>query len=109
MDAGYDQPELERLRDSMRDEIERFAPAFADAGIRLMGVETDAATGRPFPDLVVFLVSEYVEGERERSYYLGTRGVLESASEVARDFLIWSTEVSDAAGVDRLPRSRRAE
>lgn len=108
MAATFDQADLKRCRDFVRDELRALAPAFTDAGLRVTGVEIDTDTGRPFPDLVVYLVSEYVEGERELSHYLGTTGVLLAPSEVARDIFIWSTEVSGAAGVERLPRSRRA-
>ena len=107
MDAGYGPAELEALRDRVRTELERLAEAFTDAGLRVTGVDVDTATGRPFPDLVVYLVSDYVEGERELRHYLGTRGVLAGAGDVALDIYIWTTEVSGAAGVDRLPRSRR--
>jgi hypothetical protein len=108
MAAGFDQADLERCRDYVREELRALAPAFERAGLRVTGVEIDEDNGRPFPDLVFFLVSRYVEGERELRHYLGTTGVLLGGSEVARDIYIWSTEVSGAAGVERLPRSRRA-
>jgi hypothetical protein len=108
MGAGFDQADLDWRRERVREELRTLAPAFARAGIRVIGVEIDTNNRRPFPDLVVFLVSEHVDGERELLYYLGTRGVLEDPSEVARDLYSWSTEVSGAAGVDHLPKSRRA-
>ena len=103
----FDQADLESRRDEVRAHLVSQAGYFARRGIEVVGVELDTGNGRPFPDLVVFLRSNDVDGERELPFYLGARGVLEAPSEVARSLLIWSTEVTPA-GLSALPRSRRS-
>jgi len=75
-------------------ELRELEAAFARRGLRVVGVTHDSDNGRPFPDLLVVLDCEDVEGRRVLRRYLGSRGVLEDPGEVGRGLYIWSQEVT---------------
>jgi len=102
-DHELDKADLEDQRRHIEDELRSLAPSFASRGLYVLRVEINVDNGRPFPDLLITLRSDAVEGRRQARRYMGVRGVLEDPSEMARNFYIWSHEVTRSQ-LSRLPR-----
>jgi hypothetical protein len=104
MAAMYDRAELDRIREFVGHELRDFERSFADRGLRVIRLEIDEDNGQPFPDLLVYLDCEDVEGIRILTKYLGVPGIMGDPAEVSRGLYIWSQEVTPA-GLERLHRA----
>jgi len=98
--------ELPEVLEFVREHLDSMADSYARIGLRVTGVETDSENGEPFPDLLIYIEREGVDGERVAAYSLEHNGVLEDPGDAATSVAFWVLE-STASEIARLPRSKR--
>jgi hypothetical protein len=106
MDATSGRPELPEVLAFVREYVEGMAGSYAARGLHVTGVEADTGNGEPFPDLLVYVEHEEVEGERVAAYSLEHNGVLQGPGDAATSIAFWALE-STRSEIARLPRSNR--
>jgi hypothetical protein len=99
--------ELAEVLAFLREHLEAMADSYARIGLRVTGLEADTDNGKQFPDLLIHLEREGVEGERVATYSLEHDGVLEDPGDTATSVAFWALE-STASEISRLPRSNRS-
>jgi hypothetical protein len=85
----------------------KLASSYARTGVRVTAIEADADNGKPFPDLVIYVEHEDVEGERVGRFNLEHNGHLMGPGDAAVGLGFGLLE-STAQGISTLPRSGRA-
>ena len=98
--------ELPEIVAFVREHLDGMAPSYARIGLRVTGLEVDTDNGEPFPDLLIYVEREGVEGERVANHSLDHNGMLEDPGDAATTVAFWALE-STAAEIARLPRSNR--
>jgi len=106
MAAMSERAELPEIVAFVRQHLEDFAESYAERGLRVTGLETDEDNGKPFPDLLIYLEHDDVDGERVASHSLDHNGVLEGPGDAAVTVAFWALE-STTSEIRRLPRSNR--
>ncbi len=95
---------LHEVLEHVRQEVSTLAGSYARIGLRVTAIDTDTDNGRPFPDLLIYLQHDDVEGERVGRYYLEHNGHLEGPGDAAGNVAIGILETT-AQEIARLPRS----
>jgi hypothetical protein len=88
----------------VREELRQGTSAYAERGLRVTRVEADSDNGQPFPDLVIYLEHEGVEGDRVLRYNLEHGGELEASADAATTLCIALLEYRPR-DVAQLPRA----
>jgi hypothetical protein len=98
--------ELPEVVEFVREQLDAMASSYARIGLRVTGLEADTDNGEPFPDLLIYVERDGVEGERVARHSLDHNGVLEDPGDAATTVAFWALE-STTAEIGRLPRSAR--
>jgi len=104
--ASYAWPELPEVVAFVRNHLEEMAESYARIGLRVTGVEANSDNGGPFPDLLIYLERDGVDGERVATYSLEHNGLLQGPGDAATSVAFWALE-STGSEIARLPRSNR--
>jgi hypothetical protein len=107
MAATSRRAELPEVVEYVREHLRGMAPAYDQIGLRVTGVEADIDNGESFPDLLIYVERDGVEGERVVRHSLDHNGVLEGPADAATTVAFWALE-STTAEIARLPRSNRS-
>jgi hypothetical protein len=99
--------ELAEVAAFVREHLEAMADSYARIGLRVTALEADADNGKQFPDLLIYVEHEDVDGERVAWHSLDHNGVLEGPGDAATTIAFWALE-STASEIRRLPRSNGA-
>jgi len=106
MDAMSGRAELGDVLEHVREELRAEAASYAHIGLRVTGVGVDSQSGKPFPDLVIYVEHEDVDGERVGRFNLQHNGKLMGPGDAGMSLRFGLLETT-ARGIARLPRSAR--
>jgi hypothetical protein len=101
-----DRSELPEVLEHVRDELRAAARSHARIGLRVTGIEADSDNGKPFPDLVIYVEHEDVDGERVGRFNLEHNGHLMEPGDAGVSLRFGILETT-AQQIARLPRSGR--
>lgn len=101
-----DRPELPEVLEHVREELRVAAASYARIGLRVTAIEADSDNGKPFPDLVIYVAHEDVEGERVGRFNLEHNGRLMGPGDAGVSLRFGLLETT-AQGIATLPRSGR--
>jgi hypothetical protein len=77
-------------------ELRHWGSAYEERGLRVIAVDADSDNGEAFPEVVICLAKDGVDGERVLRYSLEHLGQLENPADASRNVAILLLELTRA-------------